>query len=123
MQHSGIKVGPVGPNERVDFRVDSRSVEQLKVAERRVQFARQSVSEIDGLHGAVVEANPQRVRRYDLEINNAIYGMAHKFILAAQSGAGFFLAPAFPNQPSNHSGAIRPTLQPGVAAALVSYRQ
>ncbi len=83
-------------------------VEQLQVTERRVQFTGLNRLEVDGLDCSVVEANPQSIRRHDLETNNAIDGMAHRFILAAQSAAGFFLAVEFPNLPSIHSDVIQP---------------
>ena len=122
MQRRGIKVCPVRPNQCVHLGVNADLVEQSHVSKRGIQFTGQDRFEVDELRRSVVELNPQDVRRQNLETDYAMDRMTHRFILAAQSGVGPFLAVMFPNRPAIHSDVIQPMPQPGVAAVSAGNR-
>lgn len=62
MQDRGIKVGAIGPNQRVHLSINADLVEQPHISEGRIQFTGQDGFEIDGLGRGVFEVNPQSVR-------------------------------------------------------------
>jgi hypothetical protein len=122
MQRRGVKVCAIWPNQRVHLGVNADLIEQPHVSERGIQFTGQDRLKVDGLNRSVVELNPQRIRHQDFEADYAMDGMAHRIILAAQSGVGFFLAVVFPNRPAVRSDIIRPKLRPGVVAVSARNR-
>jgi len=67
IQGCWIEVCTVRPNQCVNLRVDSNAVKKVHVVKRPIQFTRQDRSEVDGLSGAIVETNLERMRRHDLE--------------------------------------------------------
>ena len=90
VQGGRIKVRSVGPDQRLDFRIDPNLVEQLQVAQGAVQFACKNRSKVDGLFRGVVKTNAEHVSRNDLERANSIDRMTHKTTYFNGSmGAGF----------------------------------
>jgi hypothetical protein len=90
MQGGRIKVRSVGPDQRLNFRIDPNLIEQLQVAQGSVQFARKNRSEIDGLFRGVVKTNAKCVSGNDFERANSMDRMAHKTTYFNGSiGAGF----------------------------------
>jgi hypothetical protein len=74
---SGVEVGTVGPNQSVDFGIDAHLIEEPKIAQGAKEFAGENGTEVDQLFGVVIEANTQRVWRFDLEGANSVNGMYH----------------------------------------------
>ena len=76
-----IEVCTVGPNESVDFRVDSHLVEQSQITQRPVEFARQHGAEINRLLCSVIKPYIQNVRTVDFDCANFVNRMTHASIL------------------------------------------
>lgn len=60
MEHVGVHVGPVGPDDRSELRVDAHLPEELLILAQRLEHGPSKlVLEVDVTRGAVVEAEPQ----------------------------------------------------------------
>lgn len=59
-----IEVRAIGPDERVDFRIEMHLIEQRPIAQWAKVMAVEDWLKIDGLHSAVVKRNAESVRCY-----------------------------------------------------------
>ena len=67
MQSSRIKISTVGPDQRVDFGINTNLIEYGQVAQRSKQLTAQDGLKVDGLVGAIFEVDSQCEGRFDLE--------------------------------------------------------
>src|SRR4051794_20003374 len=77
VQHRWVEVGAVRPHERADFGIDANLIVQREVSEWPEKLATKHGLEVDDLLGAIVECDPQRVCRLDLNRANTVNGMTH----------------------------------------------
>jgi hypothetical protein len=67
MERGGIEVGAVGPNESVDFRINSHLIEYGQISQRPKKLSGQYWPKVNHLLGVVIELDPQGVIRFYLE--------------------------------------------------------
>jgi hypothetical protein len=77
MQCFRIKVRPIGPDQRVHFRVYLNLIEHALVLQRCIQSAFQNRSKVNDLLCLIVERNPKRVQANDFTLNDPIDWMVH----------------------------------------------
>ena len=78
VQARRIEVGAGGPNHGLNFWIEADLSEQGGVAKRTEEFSFKDGLKVDGAAQAVVEAQPQCVRRDMLEGGDAVNGMASR---------------------------------------------
>jgi len=88
MQSRRIEVSSVGPDQRVNFRIDANLIEQRQVTERPIEFAGQDRVKVNSLLRVVVKAHAQDVGCDDLECLNSIDGMNHSYFLYLSGSIG-----------------------------------
>ena len=81
VQAGRIEVGTGGPNHGLNFRIEADLSEHGGVAKRTEEFSFKDGLKVDGAAQAVVEAQPQCVRRDMLEGGDAVNGMIHGVML------------------------------------------
>ena len=79
MKGGWIEIRPVWPHEGVNFRINADLAEKIGVAQGAEQLPAQDRLKIDCLAGAVLKANPQRVRSNDIKPFDSMNGMFHGF--------------------------------------------
>jgi hypothetical protein len=67
VKRGGIEIGTVGPNQSMDFGIDSHLIENGQVAQWTEKLSGQDGQKIDQLFGVVIELDPQGVIRFYLE--------------------------------------------------------
>jgi len=77
MQSRRIEASAVGPDQRVNFRIDANLIEQRQVLERPIEFPAENGVKINDLLSGIVKAHAQDMRRDDLERCNSIDGTNH----------------------------------------------
>src|SRR5207245_6899525 len=108
----GIEVGAVGPHQRVGIGIDADLVEQLKIAQRPIQLARQHRLKVDRLLSAVLKMNTKRIRRYDferLDLMNRVFHLTP--ISKARLPKGCFASASSANRQPTQSDATPPKLR------------
>ena len=78
VQAGRIEVGAGGPNHGLNFRIEADLSEHGGVAKRTEEFSFKDGLKVDGAAQAVVEAQPQGVRRDVLERGDAVNWMASR---------------------------------------------
>lgn len=80
VQRSRVEIRSIRPNERMNLRIDSHSIENGKIAQRAIHRTCQDRPKIDHLLGAVVKLHAQRVGGFDLKGLDSINWVQHCFI-------------------------------------------
>ena len=75
MQGRRIKIGTIGPNESLNFRVNLNLIEHGKITQRSIKFADKHKLKVDSLFTAVIKRNTQRVRPDNFDGTNAVDGV------------------------------------------------
>lgn len=98
VERGGIEVRPIGPYERVDFRIEVNPSKEFRILKRPVQLASKYRREIDRLLRAVSEVDAQQVGTDALKRCHPMEWVGtHNSIVAAQSATPVCLTAVGPN--------------------------
>ncbi len=81
VERGWVEIRAGRPDNRVNFRVKGNPGEQIGIAQRSAQLARQQRLEINGAGRAVVETQAQRIRADALHGLNPANAMTYRVIL------------------------------------------
>src|SRR5262249_10915288 len=123
VQDRRLEVSAVGPNQRVDFRIERYLVEDRESTQRPIQLSRQHRQEVYRAIRSVSEANSKHIVADDLKSGYPMNCVLHVSILAVQSAAVSCLLAAYSSPQSIRLGAIPPKLQPSDVAAAATRLQ
>jgi Arc/MetJ-type ribon-helix-helix transcriptional regulator len=73
-----IEIGSIGPHQRVNLGINPYAIENLKIAQRSIELAREDRLKVDGPLGVVVKPYPQNMRALDTERLYKMNGMCHR---------------------------------------------
>jgi len=116
VQRGRIEIGPIGPDQSMNLRVDSNLIENGQIPEGSKQLTRKHGMEIDQLFRAIVELHPQSIGGHVLERFDSINRMQHwsvrPFNQAGRSAPAIRRSEAAANRPKVRPDVVRPMLQP-----------
>lgn len=77
MQDRRIEVGSVGPNKRMNFRINLNRCEKRRIAERSVDLAREDWLQVDFSCTSVIKADPEPISTQQVYCGYAVDWMSH----------------------------------------------
>jgi hypothetical protein len=120
MEGGGIKVGSVGPDQRVNFPIKPDLIKELEVLQGTIEMPREDWLEVNYLLGVIVKLYAKHIGTRDWKIGDSVdwvlHGLRSFFISMGLWVAGDSPSGAAPNPAGAPADAVPPRPLRAVAA-------